>query len=387
MAGNVTMVKIGSYRLRYKDYTRNVTAKSDRAAAQLLAKFIVEIDEGDYTKSAKFTFGNFIAQKWIPMYVERDLAPKTQYRYKQILETRILPVFGQKPLEKIKRVEIVEFLDSLRQKHKYMSLKKDGTRKQEDCDQLSELTVNYHQRVISSVFSWAFENGYFKGDNPACRIKKHRIEQKEARFYNMEQVEAMLKVLSDEPMGFQVAIALALNAGLRMGELGGLEWQDVNFINKSLKIERTSQYLPHQGLITKAPKSKTSRREIALDNGLLALLTVYRDDQRSKGFLCAKGNRLLVRWNGEPIDPTILGKWFPDFLSRHGLPMLNLHGLRHTHATILISSGTDIQTVSGRLGHASSVVTLSIYSHCLKTKDRAAADTVEGLFKQIREVK
>ena len=387
MAGNITMVKEGSYRLRYKDQSRNVTAKSDRAAAQLLAKFIVEIDEGDYTKSAKFTFGNFVAQKWIPMYVERDLAPKTQFRYMEILETRILPVFGHKPLEKIKRVEIVEFLDTLRQKHKYMSLKKDGTRKQESCDSLSELTVNYHQRLISSIFSWAIDNGYFKGDNPAYRIKKHRVEEKESRFYNMEQVQAMLNALQNEPLNYQVAIALALNAGLRMGEIGGLEWQDADFVNKTLKIERTSQYLPRQGLITKAPKTKTSRREIALDSGILALLTVYRDDQRSKGFLCADGNRLLVRWNGEPITPTTLGKWFPDFLGRHGLPLLNLHGLRHTHATILISSGTDIQTVSGRMGHASSVVTMSIYSHCLKTKDRAAADTVEGLFKQVREVK
>ena len=136
MAGNVTMIKAGSYRLRYKDHSRNVKAKSDRAAAQLSAKFIVEIDEGDYTKPAKFTFGNFVAQKWIPMYVERDLAPKTQFRYIEVLEARILPVFGNKPLEKIKRVEIVEFLDTLRQKHKYMSLKRDGTRKWENCDHL-----------------------------------------------------------------------------------------------------------------------------------------------------------------------------------------------------------------------------------------------------------
>jgi len=387
MAGNITKLKDGSYRLRYKDCSKNVKAKSDRVAAQQLAKFIVEIDEGDYSKPAKFTFGKFVTEKWIPMYVEKDLAPKTQIRYKELLESRVLPVFGHKPLEKIKRVEIVEFLETLRQKHKYMSLQKDGTRKLANCNPLTESTVIYHQRVISRIFTWAIESEYFRGNNPAYRLKKHRTEQKEAKFYTFEQAQAMVSALQDEPMEYQAAIALALGAGLRMGEIAGLEWRDVSFSNMTLRIERTSQYLPRQGIITKEPKSKTSRREIALDKGILTLLTAYREDQRVKGFLCAEENRLFVRWDGRPIIPTTFGKWFPAFLDRRGLPPLNLHGLRHTHATILISKGMDIQTVSGRLGHASSVVTLTIYSHFLKSQDRVAADTMDGLFKTIREVK
>lgn len=113
MAGNIVKVKEGSYRLRYKDYSRYIKAKNDTQAETLLAKFITEVESGDFTQPAKVTFKQF-AEKWLKDYAELELAPKTVFRYKQLLASRIYPAFGDKRLEKIKPLDLVEFYNSLR---------------------------------------------------------------------------------------------------------------------------------------------------------------------------------------------------------------------------------------------------------------------------------
>ncbi|NLA10907.1 MAG: site-specific integrase [Firmicutes bacterium] len=109
-------------------------------------------------------------------------------------------------------------------------------------------------------------------------------------------------------------------------------------------------------------------------------LKYYQQNQREKGFICHGNNRLFITWDGKPMHPNSVSKWFPAFLRRYKLPPLNFHGLRHTSATFLISQGMDIQTVAGRLGHSTTATTQNIYSHFLESKDRQAADLMEAVF-------
>ncbi len=113
---------------------------------------------------------------------------------------------------------------------------------------------------------------------------------------------------------------------------------------------------------------------------MLSVLAQYQYDQQEKGFLCRGNNRLFVTWDGKPMFPETVSKWFREFLRRKKLPHLNFHGLRHTSASFLISRGMDIQTVAGRLGHSTSATTQNIYSHFLESKNRQAADLMEDAF-------
>ena len=99
----------------------------------------------------------------------------------------------------------------------------------------------------------------------------------------------------------------------------------------------------------------------------------------SAGDRWEESDRLFTSWNGKPIHPDTVTDWFSKFIKRSGLPYVTLHSLRHTNATLMIAEGTDVCTVSRRLGHANTATTLNIYAHALKSKDREAANTLDNV--------
>lgn len=170
MAGNIVKLKEGSYRLRYKDYSTNVKAKNDTEAEKSLAKFITEVEKGDFSQPSKVTFKEFV-NKWLKNYAEIELAPKTLVWYKQLLEARILPQLGYKRMEKIKPLDLIEFYNMLRAKHKYYFLKGDGAKIEKTSQGLSEKTIRHHHGLIFSIFEKAIKWNIYKGDNPASRVR------------------------------------------------------------------------------------------------------------------------------------------------------------------------------------------------------------------------
>lgn len=382
MAGNIVKIKDGSYRLRYKDNSKYITARSDREAERQLANFITDIDNGDFTKSSKVTFCEF-TKKWLKDYAEIELAPKTVYRYKQLLEARILKAFGDKKLDKIKPLDLLEFYNSLRKEHKFTKIKSNGEQEEALSRPLSEQTIKHHHRLISAIFEKAIKWGVFKGVNPAKRVDAPKVEKKKAKCYDEKQTQALIEALEKlEPdeLKYKVAVMIAINAGARLGEIMGLEWKDIDEQNKTITINKASQYLPGTGIFEKDPKNESSKRRISINKALIDLLEQYKIDQQEKGFICQDNNKLFVKWDGTPMHPYTITKWFPNFLRKNKLPHLNFHGLRHTSATFLISKGMDIETVAGRLGHSTSATTQNVYSHFLVSKDKKAASLFESTF-------
>ena len=103
-------------------------------------------------------------------------------------------------------------------------------------------------------------------------------------------------------------------------------------------------------------------------------------EQRLKcGDKWVETNRLFIQWNGAPMHPDSITGWFRKFLKRKELPYITFHGLRHTHATLLIAQGLDVRTVSNRLGHAQTSTTLNIYAHSFARMDREASDKIDNL--------
>ena len=92
--------------------------------------------------------------------------------------------------------------------------------------------------------------------------------------------------------------------------------------------------------------------------------------------------KIFTTWDGEPIPPDRVSAWLRSFNKRHNLPPVSVHGLRHTNATLLIYNGTNIKTVSSRLGHADVSTTGNIYTHAIKTADEMAADTLADIFQK-----
>ena len=192
-----------------------------------------------------------------------------------------------------------------------------------------------------------------------------------------------LSSLGEDQIKYKVAIILTIFTGVRLGELMGLEWQDIDLKTGIVSINRSSQYLADKGVFTKTPKTESSIREVAIPNFIVSLLEQYKlwyDEQKSfYGELWTDSNRLFVQADGKPMHPSTISKWFVKYVGQIGLPVINFHGLRHTNATLLISQNIDVAVVAARLGHAQITTTFNFYVHPIISHNRNAGNALEHL--------
>ncbi|MBV7276121.1 site-specific integrase [Clostridium sp. PL3] len=351
-----------------------------------------EVEKGIFMDAGKITFEEFI-RKWLKDYAEPELAPKTLHRYKELLNTRIIPAIGHIKLNKLQPTHLVEF---------YNNLRENGIRNDAKPGGLSERTILHHHRLISSILTCAVQ-WQFILNNPASRVKAPKVERKEARHFDIEQTEYILSLLENEPIKYKTAIYMAIYGGMRLGELSGLEWSDINLDTGILKIHQSLQHIPGQGTFTKSPKNQTSNRPISLPKTVINLLREYKIWQNGEKSILEnlwndRCNNIFTTKTGDPIYPGTISNWFRKFIKRHNdkvinndtiskddkkkylLNEINFHGLRHTSATILINQGLNVTTVSKPLGHARTSTTTDIYSHSLQKADIEAANKLESLF-------
>ena len=312
------------------------------------------------------------ARKWMAEYAATQLSPKTIARHKELLG-RICPALGHIAIGKIQPHHLLEFYNQLAQPGQN---KKTG-------GSLSEETIMHHHRLISSMLGTAVQWSILHS-NPATRVKPPKIPHREIQSYDEVQSAALLSALQTEPIKYRAAITLLLYAGLRRGELLGLEWRDVSWDSNVISVSRSSQYIKGAGIFTKEPKTKGSIRKLTLPPDVMALLKkfqVWQMEERLKaGDRWADAGRLFTTEDGKPMHPDSLLTWFNRFLERNNLPHVSLHGLRHTSATVLITSGVDIRTVSQRLGHQRASTTLDRYTHAVESRDKAVADKLQEVF-------
>lgn len=370
-------VKVACEQKTCQGCTRTARCQARREAEKLLAEFVVEVEKGLYIEPSKLTFKEFV-ERWLKNYAEGNLAPKTLFRYKQILDTRILPAMGHLKVEQIKPFHLMEF---------YSNLQEDGIREDGKPGGLSAKTILQHHRIISSIFSSAVE-WQVVPSNPASRVKPPKVVKRQMPCYDEEQVAQLLEATDKENLKHQVLIHLALWTGLRRGEIMGIEWKDIDD-KGSLRVRQASQYLPKQGTFTKEPKNENSNRLLSLPAFLVDMLKHYKREQTKARMkivdIWQGSDRIFTTWDGKPGHPEWPSQWFSKFINKHELPHLNFHGLRHTAATMLINQGLPAKNISSRMGHANISTTMDIYGHYLKSADKEAADQLEQVYQRIKE--
>lgn len=386
---------------RKKSY-KTITAKGSTPEAKLkyvekqLAIFIGEVEKGDNQAPTHYTFSSYV-DKW-KTDAERELAPKTYYRYNELLRIHILPQIGGHKLEAINPVILEDAYNELRKPLKRIYAKKDGTKREKEYT-LSEQTLKHIHRLISTILQTAFRKGLIK-ENPITRTDAPKVKKHEPKAYDTEQIAVLIEALEGTDIQFKTAVHVTLAAGCRLGELIGLEWSDIDYKKSTIEIRQAGQYLPGQGIFTKDPKNESSKRIISMPKPVMDFISdlehakkVQKMELRNKwqgGSITDKAtkedegkpNRLFTQVNGSPIFPDTLSKQWRAFIKEKKLPDLTFHGLRHTSASYLISCGQDVVSVSKRLGHANSNTTLSIYAHAFKKRDQESAKFMDGLYPQ-----
>lgn len=171
---------------------------------------------------------------------------------------------------------------------------------------------------------------------------------------------------------------------MRRGELCGLTWDNIDWDNNSIKIEKSVLYdKSNGGVFIDSTKTENSVRIVKIPEYITKLLKEYKGKQDyNKSLIGNHWNRdgfLFVQDNGNPMHPNTPYTWFKRFQDSHNLPECSIHALRHTTATLLILSGVDIKSVSGRLGHANSGTTVDTYGYYLREADEVVTQTLDNI--------
>ena len=163
-----------------------------------------------------------------------------------------------------------------------------------------------------------------------------------------------------------------------------LEWKDIDFENKTMKIARSVQEVNGFGIITKEPKTERSKRTIVIPERLIAYLLEYKTfwDNRKKylGDRLGDTDRLFCTEDGTDISPGLFRVWLQKTLAKVDLPKVTLHSLRHTNITLQLVAGVDMKTVSARAGHSKASTTSDFYSHFIKNSDIHASEILNKIF-------
>ena len=391
MAGSIEKRGKNSYRLTVSEgfdlngrpmIHRKTIHGTKKEAEVELAKFVTEVQNGLVIDGKSLKFYEF-TEIWKRDYGSKELAPSTYKRYCRMLETRLLPYFGHFYINKIKPTDIMKFYDLLEKDTQLV--RKQGNNGAKTKKPLSGKTILEHHRLLRAMLHKAVYWQLIVA-NPAERVQPPKARKPKRKSYDDEQTKILLEnleLLSSEDIKYKVAIILTVFTGVRLGELMGLEWQDVDFKNGIISINRSSQYLADMGVFTKVPKTESSIREIAIPEFIISLLEEYKlwyEEQKSiYGELWTNSDRLFVQADGKPMHPSTISKWFVKYVGQIGLPVINFHGLRHTNASLLVAQNVDIAVISARLGHAQISTTLDFYVHPLLSHNRKAGYALENL--------
>ena len=245
-------------------------------------------------------------------------------------------------------------------------------------------TIGKPFRLLKEALDYAVINGLVER-NVCDYCKPPRRTKPKVRALSADEARRMMDLAftaGHERLG--IAVVLALTTGMRRGEICGLRWSDVDLEAGALTVNHAlAKSKKGGGYYLKCPKTGEART-IPLPARTLALLREVRKDQLA-GYkaIHAKAPDSYVCGNCDPdckpYNPAMLGKDFKAFCTMNGFD-INLHGLRHTFATLMISSGVDVRTVSSYLGHASPSMTLDVYAEVDPQAKQAALGKIESVF-------
>lgn len=239
------------------------------------------------------------------------------------------------------------------------------------------------RKSTRSVLALAVEHDILADDPSGFMTGRNAPRPKERvakglKSWSASEAQIFLRSIEGDPL--EALWTLYLGSGLRRGEALALRWDDVDFELRTVSVSRSLGLL--DGVPTMSyPKTKTSTRTISVGPSVIEALQAHRRQQAENRLAADTWNSdedlLFTNADGERLRPDYVTPRLKKLVARAGVPWITVHGLRHTMASIALQNGTDIATVSERLGHADTSITARIYLHGSQESDRQAADALD----------
>ncbi len=298
------------------------------------------------------TLRQYGEQMFMPTFAIRA-AENSRASYQGALDRWIYPVLGEIKLPDITPTQITALLLGLQSQGK------------------SHATAVKAYTVLQGMFKMAARADVI-AHNPMDRVERPKARkdelQKEPDSYTPQQVVNIMAALEQEPLKWRVFVHILIDTGCRRGEVLGLTWENLDLEQGTATILQTCNYTPKKGVYLDTPKNRKPR-VVYLSPKTVALLKEYRP-REGKGFV-------FRQKDGGPMHPTSVDHYLRLFAKKNGIEHLHPHAFRHTFASLSITNGADVASVSKSLGHSNTDVTLRIYTHA---KD---ARVVSSLFQSV----
>ncbi len=298
---------------------------------------------------------------------ETSFSENSRASYRMFLDKHILPVVGDVLLTEVTPAMITKLLvDFQRQGY-------------------AHATAIKLYNILNGIFEMAFlddsipMNPMRKVKRPMAR-KTEQTQDETDKALTAEQLCSVLSSVAQESLKWRAYLTLAVDTGARRGELCGLQWRDIDWTAGTITIRRNLQYSSAEGVYSTSPKNGKTRT-VDVGPETLTLLRQLREEQATA---CITPWVFAQDGSTEPMFPQSPTKYFHKLGQRVGIKNFHPHMMRHSSASIAITNGADVASVSERLGHSDTSVTLRMYAHANQESIRRAGQTVRDALKSAK---
>ncbi|WMJ22194.1 site-specific integrase [Paludicola sp. MB14-C6] len=360
---------------------RSIYGKTRTEVAKKLNDVLNKLHAGQYIAPNKITLSEWLTT-WLKEYASVTLRPSTYISYEGYIHNHINPIMGGIPLKNLTTDRLQVFYNE-----KSESGRLDGK------GGLSPKTLRNLHNMLHKALEQACKNNMIASNVSDNTILPKR-ENKEMRVLSRSEQKTLLQHIDSERLGF--AILLDLSTGMRIGELCGLKWNDIDFDRKVLFIRRTLQRVktsiaelensnaPKTMILEGNVKTDNSYREVPIQEKIFIKLLEYQKRQQQEKTLASSAyddnDYIFATQLGGVIEPSTMRDMYNRLLKQAGISHANFHALRHTFATRAIESGVPIKAVSDILGHATVQLTMDLYCHSSIDLKREAVDKMAELW-------
>ena len=327
--------------------------KTEKEAKIALASLMTDIHKGNYIEPSKLSYGAFM-DDWLKD--KKISVKKTTYEsYKALVDKHVLPALGNVKLSDISSSQIKYFIRDL------------YTKKELADESIQKIYMIIKNSLNSAVkFELLAKNACDKVDRPS-------VEKKEMKVWSVEEIQHFLSVAEEDRS--YIVFHLAATTGMRMSEICGLRFQNVDLNNGIIYVKEQLERYTHNFTTV---KTKASKRNISISEETVQALKKQRkmileeklmsnsDEYKDLNLVCPTSV-------GTPYLPSNLTKIFKRLTKASGNKPIRFHDLRHSFATMLLSQSVNPKIVSEILGHSSSKISLDIYSHLLPNMQKDTA--------------
>lgn len=310
----------------------------------------------------------------LEVYMKNSLKQSTYLSYEGYIRVHLKPALGN--------LQLRDLTPRLLQQYYNYKAEEEG---------LSPKTIININLFLHRALSYAVTEGYIPS-NPAASINLSRGTKPQIEILTRDEQAQLIRASYQHRYG--VFIRLVLFTGLRLGELLGLRWEDIDMQSNLLHVRRTLNRLnkvkptapgePTTEIVIQPPKSQNSIRSIpllpAVIQDLMNWKSIQRNDQATMGDQYRDSGMIVTNPSGGFIEPRTFKDQYDQILALAGLRHFTFHALRHTFASRAMEQGMDAKTLSVLLGHASVSFTMDTYAHVLTDYKRESMALMEDLY-------